>query len=94
LWALANLRPYDNEQTLKCVYYSFIKSHMQYCASTWGNAPKSFNKPLQVLQNRAIRIITGTPRHVHASLSPLYKHLKILKFEDIIKVQIAKLIAI
>jgi len=28
---------------------------------------------------------------IQASLSPLYKHLKILKFKDIIKVQIAKL---
>jgi len=72
MWALANLRPYVNEQSLKCVYYSFIESHMQHCASIWGNGPKSFIKPLQVLQNRAIRIITGTPAwHGHASLSPL-----------------------
>jgi len=53
--------------------------------------PLQVIKPLQVLQNRAIRIITGTPQHVHASLSPVYKHLKILKLEDIVKVQIATL---
>jgi len=49
LWALANLRPCVIEQTLKNVYHSLVQSHVQYCVSIWGNAPKSTLHSLQML---------------------------------------------
>ena len=63
--------------------------HRQYCASTWGQASKSTLKPIQILQNRAVKIISKT--YHCQSLLPLYFRLKFLRFDDIVQLQIAKL---
>ena len=90
IWALSNLRKYVSEGIMKSVYYSLIYPHLQYCISTWGQASATALKPLKSLQNRALRIITRTPLYVSAK--PLYSSLKLLKLEDILKLQIAKII--
>ena len=45
-------------------------------------------KPLKTLQNKALRIITHTPQRISAK--PLDSSRHRLKFEDIVKLQIAK----
>jgi len=40
---------------MKNAYYALVYPHLQYCVATWGQAPKSNLKPLQTLQNMAIK---------------------------------------
>ena len=88
LWALTNLGRYQYLDTtiMKCLYYTVIYPHLQYCALAWGQASLT---ALKILQNKALRIIIHTPRRISAK--PLYFSLQMLKFEDIVKLQIAKL---
>ena len=84
--ALINLRTYINLSTLKCAYYGPIYPHLQYCSSVWGQARKTSLKPVQTLQNNALKIMTNT-RCLH-SASLLHQKLQLLKFNDIVKLQL------
>ena len=81
-WALTNVRKYVNLSTLKCAYYGLVYPHLQYCSALWGQASKTSLKPVQTLQNKALKIMTNTRRH--DSASRLYQKLQLLKFNDIV----------
>ena len=81
-WALASRIKYANLSTLKCAYCGLVFPHLQYCASVWGQAPKFILKPIHILQNRAVKIISKT--YHRQSLLPLHFCLKFLKFDDIV----------
>ena len=89
-WALTNLRKYVNLSTLNCAYYELIYPHLQYCSSLWGQASKTSLKPVQTLQNKALKIMNSTGWH--HSASPLYQNLQLLRFNDIVKLQLAKIV--
>ena len=80
---------YVNLSTLKSAYYGLVYPHVQYCGSVWGQAPKSTLKVIQILQTRAVKIISKT--YHHQSLLPLYFILNFVRFDDIVQLQIAKL---
>jgi hypothetical protein len=63
------------------IYYSLIYSHLYYCCILWGTASKTLLKPLQSLQNKALRNIFNLP--FRTSTSPLYKSLSLLKVYDL-----------
>jgi hypothetical protein len=56
---------------LKILYFSLIHCHLSYCIETWGLANKSVLQQLQILQNRAIKIIYKLP--ILTSTLQLYK---------------------
>jgi len=74
---------------MKSAYYALVYPHLQYGAATWGQAPKTILKPLQTLQNKAIRLVANKPWNT--STNPLYHKMNILKQQDIIKLQIGKI---
>ena len=43
------------------LYYAFIYPYLIYCNHIWGNTYKTTLSKLQILQNKAIRITTGSP---------------------------------
>ena len=88
-WAISKLRNYVDLHTLRILYYSFIYSHLQYRISSWGRATKSVLKPLSIIQKRVLRLITKTPYRTPSA--PLFFQLKILKIDDVYKLQIAKM---
>lgn len=47
---------------LKLIYFSLIHSHLNYLPNVWGVAANMHVKPLQVLQNRAFKLIHNLPR--------------------------------
>ena len=59
--ALAKLRYSMSTNLLRDVYHALIHSYMRYGILTWGNASQTSLKPLKVLINRAVRIMTFTP---------------------------------
>ena len=97
---LAKLRGHMDQKLLLCIYYSLVFSHLSYGVQAWGSACDSYLKELIVIQNKAVRILSGkqyfqiygqTPGPLPSS-SPLYKELKILKLQDIYKFNIAKFV--
>ena len=74
--ALAKLRNCVSIDVLKNVYHALIYSYLRYGIMIWGNATQEVMKLLQVLVNKAIRILTFAP-FGNIELSPVYKQLKI-----------------
>lgn len=70
---------------LRMLYFSLIYPYLTYCCIIWGNASPTALHKLEVLQNRAVRIITRSP--FRATASPIYKQLNLLKLCDISKLQ-------
>ena len=70
---------------LKTLYYSLVQSYMLSGILAWGhNTTKVFK-----LQKKAMRIITNSNYISHTD--PIFKDLKILKIEDLYKINILKL---
>ena len=78
LYKIRNIFP---RNILLTLYYSLIYPYLSYCALIWACAkPNTLNK-IEILQNKAIRLITKSGYRAHTSV--LYKELKVLKLHDI-----------
>ena len=65
---LIKARGYFNNDCMKCLYYSFIYPYLMYCNHIWGNTYKTSLSKLQVLQNKAVRVITGSNPRTNTEL--------------------------
>lgn len=72
---------------LVSLYYSLIYPYLVYGVVAWGNTYETTVNPLFILQKRAIRLMTFSDYRDHSN--PLFIHLNILKFHDLIKFQTA-----
>ena len=54
-----------------------------------GQAPETALKPIQTLQNKAMRSVANKPWH--ASTASLYHKMKMLKHQGVVKLQICKI---
>ena len=79
--AVIKARKVFNQETLRTLYYTFIYPYFNYCLEAWGNTYATYLDPLSKLQNRALRVITGSPRRTR--LAQLYSNLKLLQFPKI-----------
>ena len=77
-----------NTTSLCTLYCSLVYPYVHYRASAWGSIYQSNLKRLINLQKRVIRIVSRSSFDAHAN--PIFVSLRILKFEDIIKLQIGK----
>ena len=73
---LAKLRYFIPSTTLRNVYNSLIKPHLDYGAISWGAAAPTNLHKIETLQNKAVRIMSFKDKRYNAT--PLYKHDKIL----------------
>ena len=87
---ISKLRYYVDTNILIQVYHALIASRFHYAITSWGGATKTVLKPISVLQNRAIRLISRTSRYTN--LDNAYLNLRLLKFEDIYKLKLAEFI--
>lgn len=74
---------------LKILYFSMIFPYLDYGISLWGSTHTSYLENLQVMQKKAIRLISGAPYNAHTS--PLFKQLKMLNLKDMFLLSISKL---
>ena len=81
---LSKLRHFVNKETLRMVYFGIFSSIFSYGAQIWGQH-NSVSKKLQVLQNKALRIMHFQPPRTSAS--PFLKLSNILKFNDLVSHQ-------
>jgi hypothetical protein len=77
-YVLRCIRSFMSQDALKSVYYSYFHSLITYSIIFWGNS--SYSSHISRLQNKAVRIITGSgPRD---SCRELFKHLRILPLKS------------
>ena len=62
---------------MKTLYSSLIESHLQYCTLLWANSHVTNIRKFQLLQKKAIRIITSS--HYIAHTDPLFSMTKLFK---------------
>ena len=86
LGMMSRCRKILSNDVLLLLYYSLIYPYLIYCSIVWGGACLSALHKIEVLQNRAVRLITYSP--FRSSPGPLYKALHLLKFVDIYKIQV------
>ena len=86
---LFKLRQFMPRSVLLMLYYSFVHAHLLYALPVWASTYPTYLKRLQVLQNKAIRIISKIqPRE---SITKQYFNLKILKIEEMYNFETAKI---
>ena len=90
---LIRCRALFKQKTLLTLYNSFLYPYLNYCTPVWANTLDTYLKPIVVLQNKAVRLISGAKRRtiiwnereilIPAHTDPLYKKLNILKLSQI-----------
>ena len=77
-------------KTFLNLYNALKKPHLLYGLVIWGSTDPCTTltqQPLQLLQNNAVRAITGICRFEH--ITPSFRRLDILKIRDLCKIEIA-----
>ena len=87
--SLAKLRNCLDLETLREVYHALIHSYLRYGLIVWGTATETTLKPIQVLVNRAVRIMCSAPLG-RMDVNPLYENLEILKLNEIYDLETGK----
>ena len=82
----SKLRYYVNVDILIMLYYSLIYPFLTYGIQVWGFTYPTYLKPVTTLQKRVVRIMTFSDPRSHSE--PLLKSLRLLKFSDIIHLEI------
>lgn len=59
LFKLKNTLP---KEALLQIYFAFVHSHLNYMVGAWGHAPATNLKPVQVLQNRCLKLCYSLDR--------------------------------
>ena len=73
---------------LKTLYYSLIHPYLNYRILLCGGTHKSYTHKLQVLQNKAIRVINNSKYNEFAS--PIFRKLIIMTFDNMYKLESCK----
>ena len=100
LGIIAKLKPFLKDQLIRTIYFSVVYSHLYYGIQAWGSADPTARNKLDILQNKAVRILSGNQYHqIYGqepgplpSSEPLHKKLEILKFYDIFRLSIANFV--
>ena len=73
--------------TVKTMYGSIVEPYLRYCCTVWGCCTETDLKRLQILQNRAARIVTNSAYDAH--FMPLIKELSWLTVKELIRFETA-----
>ena len=90
LYMLRSCKNFVPGHCLRKLYFSYIHSIISYGLSLWGPliSANTLNR-LKVLQKKAVRIIYGAS--YNANTAPIFKKLDILRIDDMIDLEVAKL---
>ncbi|KAF7249279.1 Peroxisome proliferator-activated receptor gamma coactivator 1-beta [Varanus komodoensis] len=79
LQLIHQLRPYLEYDCLATVTHALVTSHLDFCNALYVGLPLKMVRILQLVQNRAARLLTGTGRCVH--MTPVLRQLHWLPIE-------------
>ena len=91
LYALNQIKNVLPSKTLKTIYSSMILPHLNYSNITWGLSKSKDIDQIRKHQKRAIRIIVGANYNAHTEI--LFGQSKILKFDDLVNLNILNFIS-
>ena len=80
---IAKMRHYLNQKNLINLYYVFFYSQILYGILGWGCASQTRKRPIQILQNKVLRIINKTSWKDKIINNTLFYKYKFLKIDDI-----------
>jgi hypothetical protein len=83
LYCINRLKNFVTKKSLKMLYDAMIHSHIVYCINVYGCANSTSLRRLIIKQKEAVRTISNVGYREHTS--PLFKQLKILPIEKLIK---------
>ncbi|KAF7251034.1 putative RNA-directed DNA polymerase from transposon BS [Varanus komodoensis] len=79
LQLIHQLCPYLEYDCLVTVTHALVTSHLDFCNALYGGIPLKMVRILQLVQNRAARLLTGTGHYVH--MTPVLRQLHWLPIE-------------
>ena len=85
LVSYVRLGHFVDTKTLVQLYHAIILPFFSYGCIVWGNTYDHNIKPLQIIQRKAMRLITFSKFDAHTS--PLFAKLNLVKLQDHIKLQ-------
>ena len=91
MYVLIKLAKFVPLNIFKKVYYSTIYPHLIYCLPVYGVASPYIIKPIITMQKKFVRLLSGS-RDFHCHISPLFRKQKMLKFPDLLKHSLLKII--
>ena len=77
---LKSRKVFDND-TLLSLYHTFVYPYLHYCIHVWGKSYNTHLNDLVVLQNKAMRIISGVPPRTN--MDRFYVEMSILTVKRI-----------
>ena len=89
LFIMNKVKHFIPTSLMKILYYSMVYPYLTYGIALWGSTFQCHIHKLKVLQKKAIRCICGAKYNAHSD--PIFKQLSILKFDDIYKLNVAKI---
>jgi len=88
IYAMNKVKHQLNSNHLTTLYYTLIHPYISYGITLWGSANKNQLSKIQIMQKKSVRIIIKAKYKDHTE--PIFKRLKILKLEDIYKINMSK----
>ena len=82
LGVLYKLKPIFPQNALFKLYYSLVHFHVLYGLVVWGSIFPSYLKKLNLIQNKAVKLIGGG-NYLNRAM-PYYSKLKIFKLSDLL----------
>ena len=71
-----------NQDAKRLIYFTHIHSHLTYANTVWSNhITGKQKKTIEKIQKYCVRTITKIPHNTHTD--PLFRSLKIMKFEEL-----------
>ena len=87
---IAKLRHYLNHKNLLSIYYAFFYSHILYGILGWGSATKTTLTPIQLLQNKVLRIMNKSTWNDRINNNLLYQKYSVLKITELYQFELGK----
>ena len=82
-----NIRNKITKDVAKAIYYAIVYPYLHYCNIVWGGSYQTSLNRINITQKKLVRCIMRQRRD--APSNPLFKQLKLLKFDDILKLDLS-----
>ncbi|XP_051939816.1 uncharacterized protein LOC127612987 [Hippocampus zosterae] len=83
---LAKIKPFLSHEHFETVIHAFVTSRLDYCNALYFGVSQSSIKPLQLVQNAAARLLTGTRKRGHITPTLASLHWLPIHFRVIFKI--------
>ena len=80
-WCTTEIMQHFCKETMILLYHALIKPYLLNAIIIWGSTCSTYKNSLRVLQNSAVRVITGFQQMQH--ISSAYSKFGILKLDDL-----------